>query len=623
MIPRSTTGCYTCKRRKKKCDEAKPHCLRCIRSRRECEGYAPLENPDSRGVMRRAKARPIGGILSPPQLNAADSREHQFSSNSPASTNISDQQRSSSTSLVSQWSSTENPVTLLPPETIWHPNATVPVSLSLMEQLPIGRPMSPLAPLDSHASSGTFLPYVPHSGDYLTDRYVQDVMPFETRQWPNVNLLGRCQPTIPDLLYDLMPEVKEGDDSEDDLEDAKEEMCIVPVLDPSTPENTLPFILQCYARWMRLVLFEPSRGAHPMKDNIVNKFMHSPGERYRIILLANAMGSLGKSIQPNPTAATLVVYLSTEAHQNLNRFISEKPASDREVDRQNALDTLNLLMEAILIQRYFHSLCTITKFIEAAAPVFRRACPEPVDQYVNFPRAIMSSDVNIRNFATSDIILSVTTGRPMLFRYDMTCPPDILMLINDGRYGMQWVHGIPDQYMIMLARINVLSEELGLGATVSSHCVAEIEKQIREVEVWTYDSAHPVSMIWKYTVRECWRLAMHLYLYMVLCQTRTDDARVLTSVESYVRLIEAVKSGRKPDAFLYIPTIIVGASAYKKQHRAILQRRMLGLQECINPGSIGYDALNILVDLWTRTDAENRPAHWSDFRMSTFWVSGV
>ncbi|KAH7175345.1 hypothetical protein EDB81DRAFT_2279 [Dactylonectria macrodidyma] len=33
------TGCITCKIRKVKCDEAKPHCLRCVRTGRQCDGY--------------------------------------------------------------------------------------------------------------------------------------------------------------------------------------------------------------------------------------------------------------------------------------------------------------------------------------------------------------------------------------------------------------------------------------------------------------------------------------------------------------------------------------------------------------------------------------------------------
>ncbi|KAL3480551.1 hypothetical protein BJX99DRAFT_18538 [Aspergillus californicus] len=37
---RVRTGCLTCRRRRVKCDEAKPHCKRCTVSNRPCEGYA-------------------------------------------------------------------------------------------------------------------------------------------------------------------------------------------------------------------------------------------------------------------------------------------------------------------------------------------------------------------------------------------------------------------------------------------------------------------------------------------------------------------------------------------------------------------------------------------------------
>ncbi|KAH7334129.1 fungal-specific transcription factor domain-containing protein [Rhizoctonia solani] len=266
---------------------------------------------------------------------------------------------------------------------------------------------------------------------------------------------------------------------------------------------------------------------------------------------------------------------------------------------------------------------TLAKFLETVAPVFRRACPEPMDQYVNLARAIMSPDINIRHFATCDVIGSATTGRPMMFRYDMTCPPDILKVINDGRYGMRWLHGVPDQYIIILARINVLAEELEFGATFNSHCVAEIENDIQAVEAWADDSVDPVSAIWRFIVRQCWRMTAYVYLYMVLCRTCTSDPRVLQSVNGCVQLMNVVKSGRNPDAFLYIPMIIVGASAYRKQDREAIQQRMMGLQECINPSSCGHDVLNILLDLWSRTDAENRAGNWHDFRVSAYRIMGM
>ncbi|KIW04450.1 hypothetical protein, variant [Verruconis gallopava] len=40
--PRSKTGCITCRLRRVKCDETKPLCMRCLRARRECEGYPSI-----------------------------------------------------------------------------------------------------------------------------------------------------------------------------------------------------------------------------------------------------------------------------------------------------------------------------------------------------------------------------------------------------------------------------------------------------------------------------------------------------------------------------------------------------------------------------------------------------
>ncbi|KIW25821.1 uncharacterized protein PV07_08964 [Cladophialophora immunda] len=50
-VRQSKYGCFTCRRRKLKCDESKPHCLRCQRGKRACEGYpdgAPRSHEQTR-----------------------------------------------------------------------------------------------------------------------------------------------------------------------------------------------------------------------------------------------------------------------------------------------------------------------------------------------------------------------------------------------------------------------------------------------------------------------------------------------------------------------------------------------------------------------------------------------
>ncbi|KAL6710443.1 hypothetical protein ACN47E_008491 [Coniothyrium glycines] len=53
---RSKTGCTTCRKRKKKCDETKPFCMSCQKNNIHCEGYKPIEIWKS-GKERAAEAR--------------------------------------------------------------------------------------------------------------------------------------------------------------------------------------------------------------------------------------------------------------------------------------------------------------------------------------------------------------------------------------------------------------------------------------------------------------------------------------------------------------------------------------------------------------------------------------
>ncbi|CAE6482001.1 unnamed protein product [Rhizoctonia solani] len=475
--------------------------------------------------MRRAKVAPGRAAIS--QLRSSDTSDSpgkQPTTSPSTSTNLSDQQDSSgpltppfdSGPPSSQPSGTEKHIYFPSSEAVWYPNAVLATSFPLAEEKAGGLPTPLFASLGPNVKGGSVLFYPPSSDNYSSDLHYEDVKPFQTFERPSF-----YHPSFgPSFPRGSISEAEEEDGLEDNLQ-VKQEMCIVPALDPNTTDNTLPFVLECYARWINLVVFEPTKAVHPMKASIIDQFMRFPDKRSTIILLANTVGSLGKSIHLSPKMSSLVTLLRTYAYQTIHEFTSRPPANHRETDRQNALHTLDLMMEVVLIQRYSYSMSTIIRLMDAAAPVFRRACPEPLDQYVNLPRAVLSPSINIRHFATTDVIMSITTGRPLLFRYDVTYSPDILEQFQDGRYGMQWLHGIADQYIVMLARINVLFEEF--GASASPRYIAEIEDQIREVATFTERSSDPVVMIWKFAVRECWKLTMFVYLYMasnllVLCK---------------------------------------------------------------------------------------------------------
>ncbi|KAH8811052.1 fungal-specific transcription factor domain-containing protein, partial [Xylogone sp. PMI_703] len=56
---RSRTGCWTCRSRRKKCDEGRPHCSRCLTGGMNCHGYGKSPMEKGNGARERAESRKI------------------------------------------------------------------------------------------------------------------------------------------------------------------------------------------------------------------------------------------------------------------------------------------------------------------------------------------------------------------------------------------------------------------------------------------------------------------------------------------------------------------------------------------------------------------------------------
>ncbi|CAE6496419.1 unnamed protein product [Rhizoctonia solani] len=389
-------------------------------------------------------------------------------------------------------------------------------------------------------------------------------------------------------------------------------MCTVPILDYNAQSNALPFVLQCYARWVNFVVFDPLRVVSAIKDSVINQFSSSEAGRSRIILVANILGVLGKSPGSAARSTSIVEVLTTEAHQAIKRFQDKDPDPHREIDMYDASKALDLMMEMILIKRFASPLATVLTLMEFAAPVFRRACPDPPKQLVNLPNVLLSGNINLQNFVVIDILLSVTMARPMLFKYDTSYTPDTYHRMMSGECGFEWLYGIPDQFIVLFAWINSLAEDY--GPNVDPQHVVRIEENIREAKTRAsgIPGADPVRTIRRTVVQECWRQTMYTYLYLVLCGVRADDPRVMKAIKLFVRLVGGVEAGRNPDFFLFIPIITIGAFLQKEQDRELIRSRLLGLQECSIPGVAGNVCLRVLVEVWKQADLEQQAPKWSD-----------
>lgn len=64
LASRSIYGCWTCRLRKKKCDENRPSCFKCTSLQLDCDGYGPRPYWMDRGDLQREQARKMKRIIS-------------------------------------------------------------------------------------------------------------------------------------------------------------------------------------------------------------------------------------------------------------------------------------------------------------------------------------------------------------------------------------------------------------------------------------------------------------------------------------------------------------------------------------------------------------------------------
>ncbi|CUA71766.1 Sterol regulatory element-binding protein ECM22 [Rhizoctonia solani] len=541
--PRSLTGCFTCKRRKKKCDEHKPHCLRCVNGGFKCEGYPAFEGRIRRVTFNSstdpASEQSTSGT-EPPETptnstSVTFSSEYPYLVGSERSSDPVERSSSHGTTSLTDWSpSTQRSSAGGVPHT---ESLSFKENLDETQLLTVGSPRGP-ENFDLYAAQ-TPLPKSSSPRSLSLSGFGQSSLSSSSTSSNPPLILNHGQTSLLDSIFSLAhpqdqtfelveydqanpspgfvhgpywpssPLINDADTmpyDEKDPEGIKYIICRSPTPDPNTRSNALPFVLQSYARWVNFVVFEPLKVADSIREGVIMQFASSPEVRTRICLIANVIGKLSKAPELDKKGVSIVSMLRSEAHQNIQHFHSKKPASEREIDMQSALRMLDSMMEA-------SPLLSVIALMEAIAPVFRRACPDPPEKLVNLPNILASPGLNLQHFAATDVIISVTTARPMFFKYDVQCSPEAFARLAEGHYGLQWLHGVPDLFIVLLAWINALHEDY--GDKVDPKWVAEIESQVQEVKIKPGFSPDPILLVLRLAVQECWRQTVYIYLYMV------------------------------------------------------------------------------------------------------------
>ncbi|CAE6441965.1 unnamed protein product [Rhizoctonia solani] len=648
MSIRSTTGCYACKSRHKKCDETKPRCLRCAKSGADCEyEYLTLTGKSTKHRTRQAPR---------PTNEQAKKLEKEKEKESHSLAISESQETHNACGLAGLFDHPLDPSLdmLLPSNTAWDtllqqfPSASAPPQGAMFSfdpsithapsSLTGPSPVSQQSRLEQNLTTGQAVlfdalfslgkansspqlisaPSLPLT--YATANYSANVNLDHTSfgSYPSESHPGTAFGRELDSY--LPPKTDEYEEYDGDIQGVKEVFCVSRIsLNGSVESSALPFVLQSYARWIPRVFFDPLKVAHKTKEDLIAQFTF-PHFRSRILLFSHIMSALAKSWVVDEKGKQMIEMIKEELMGSLASYIVRNNRHlASEAERQKANSALDNTLEVLGILVFSSPLAATLSILQLAAPAFIAACPPPHPPHLS--SVLVDPRFNTRLFVALDILFSIATGRPMSCKYHV---PWSLQLCDDlaakyEDYGLRWLCGMPDQYAMLFAYMNELRED---GCTTEG-IIEQIEDDIRNIKITPVDSKDPALRVGRMVVQECWREVVFLYLYMALCGAPATDARVKGSVRSFIRLLKRTVPYRNTDIFMSIPMLIVGIACTKPSHRQIVCARILQIPNWKQPNSSGNDLFRILQDVWERTSLEGRASRWDDIREACKRVVGV
>ncbi|KAG8790229.1 hypothetical protein FRC12_012435 [Ceratobasidium sp. 428] len=663
---RSKTGCLTCKNRRKKCDEGRPVCERCTRAGIECLGYSYLDS-----LKRRTRRPKKGGELS----GFASRNSASFYEPTSASQvfDLGDSTPSVSFHLSPvplQQDLASDLDTMFASgliDTYFNGAITAPVDTLELSSLDdathseldlniwqdIGfsiqatpNEWAPLAlpdiPTHSPFLASSMYDQLNSNSWNLDPEFLNNTLPAngstcsQSMHSPTNTSISRSTTQTPasltlPVLLDLQelarssPHIDRDNESvtseDSDAAADRETVYRTLALNSDIPSNSLPFVLESYSKWITYSVLEPCKLATQAKDFLLGRYTRSATARCVTTLKAHIVRSMIKNPALAVSHVPAIPLLRDSVISNIVSLKS-KPITSYELDRQDALNALGDVMEIMSIHCLSRRLSDTLALIEAAAPIYRRACPEPPDELINLRASLLHPEVSVRHFPAMDILFSTRTCRPMCLRYDTTDMPQYFEnLFEIGDTGLQWMQGMPDQFLVILAKINMLRENS--ASEVDGRTISELETELNIFRPIAASMTDPFVNVVGIGIQEAWRHALYVYIYMGLSGANNTDPRVAKALQRFIRLLEMIKSGRKPDEFLVLPMIIFGVAACRQRDRDIIKRRMGGLSECLQPGTCGFDSMQIMTEIWARADTEARPSVWEDLRIAASIVTGL
>ncbi|EUC55520.1 fungal zn(2)-cys(6) binuclear cluster domain protein, putative [Rhizoctonia solani AG-3 Rhs1AP] len=385
------------------------------------------------------------------------------------------------------------------------------------------------------------------------------------------------------------------------------------LLDPIAFEDVTGFIMSQYVGLSREVLF---RGfLFSLEEGIWRRISNSNITRWSMYLGARVIADLSSG---------------TNAQRYLGwifRFFQQITVTSTWAEPAPSLQgRLGSLYDLVCLGSTISGSATGYSLLQRSTPVFvQLAALDPKiwvdDSSISIPKVFRSSQYEVIQFVVHDTFTALTLGTPPQLQYDTT---SVWVDKTPGHY-MEWVYGFPVGVLILLAEINAwrTSRMIGKVAQNQSDC-RSIEDRLKSWSPIVDNTDEPSNDIVRLAVREAWRQATLIYLYLGMNEANSADPRVERAVKQVVQLASTVTKGSSLELHFLAPSLIAGVAARQEKHRAVLRSRVASehsrkLNSLLLPVR-GADFIAVLDHLWHGVGSGGSPITWNDYVKSRFTV---
>ncbi|CAE6518674.1 unnamed protein product [Rhizoctonia solani] len=178
---------------------------------------------------------------------------------------------------------------------------------------------------------------------------------------------------------------------------------------------------------------------------------------------------------------------------------------------------------------------------------------ENASMSIPLTRALSSTRGEINRFACTDVMTALALGLPTLAVYDTSLDE----LDIPSFHAMEYVHGCPTEFLITLMEIHNWRLEHPDDMCARQQWQAIEERIMRLRQADETDAANSAQAVIRLAVRESWRHATLIYLYLAMCGARSDDPRIQSSVRQVIKLIDNVRPDTSYTTFFFLQYLFV------------------------------------------------------------------